>query len=320
LDSCICLRRVYTFLIILLPCDLVKAPDWCICLLQACTSLVQRLCAHRREGTAPRAARVTAESRVDDSHEFHTNLRGSPFLVGATPEDAQRPVELDKLSHEEACSVRGWLSTPDRRNSLSQLHAKEGYRQDPAELSTTSHLPEPSVMWAVFRKEEIARGVAAIPVHALAETCSKEAREAGHGGGNRTCPSAIQFKRDDVSCFTEPRSVPVHSWLKGRPNAWAGLKLWGSAQVDHAPVFISHRSEYGRVARALKQVIETSSHGQIDVFISEDIPRGDEWRASIEKDLRDGQSLFLIYGAPYEDCSWCFYEAGYFAAVNPPTV
>lgn len=86
-----------------------------------------------------------------------------------------------------------------------------------------------------------------------------------------------------------------------------------------APVFISHRSEYGRVARSLKQVIETASHGQIDVFISEDIPRGNEWRAAVEKHLRDGQSLFLIYGAPYEDWSWCFYEAGYFAAVNSPS-
>jgi len=84
-----------------------------------------------------------------------------------------------------------------------------------------------------------------------------------------------------------------------------------------APIFISHRSEYGRIARALMKVIETASHGQIDVFISEDIPRGNAWRPSIEKHLREGQSLFLIYGAPYEDWSWCFYEAGYFAAVNP---
>jgi TIR domain len=85
-----------------------------------------------------------------------------------------------------------------------------------------------------------------------------------------------------------------------------------------APVFISHRSEYGRVARALKHVFETASQGQIDVFISEDIPRGNEWRPAVEKHLRDGQSLFLIYGASYEDWSWCFYEAGYFAAINPP--
>jgi hypothetical protein len=67
----------------------------------------------------------------------------------------------------------------------------------------------------------------------------------------------------------------------------------------------------------LKQVIETSSGGKIKVFISEEIPPGNDWRPSIEKHLREGQSLFLIYGAPYEDWSWCFYEAGYFAAVNP---
>ncbi|WP_036017662.1 toll/interleukin-1 receptor domain-containing protein [Bradyrhizobium sp. WSM1743] len=83
------------------------------------------------------------------------------------------------------------------------------------------------------------------------------------------------------------------------------------------PIFISHRSEYGRIARAMKKVIETASHGQIDVFISEDIPRGNEWRPSIEHHLRTAQSLFLLYGAPYEDWSWCFYEAGYFAAVKP---
>ncbi len=84
-----------------------------------------------------------------------------------------------------------------------------------------------------------------------------------------------------------------------------------------APIFISHRTAYGAVARALKQVIETSSGGKIKVFISEEIPGGNDWRPSIEKHLREGQSLFLIYGAPYEDWSWCFYEAGYFSAVNP---
>jgi hypothetical protein len=84
-----------------------------------------------------------------------------------------------------------------------------------------------------------------------------------------------------------------------------------------APIFISHRSAYGTVARALKQVIETSSRGQVKVFISEEIPCGNGWRPAIEKHLREAQGLFLIYGAPYEDWSWCFYEAGYFTAVDP---
>jgi hypothetical protein len=88
--------------------------------------------------------------------------------------------------------------------------------------------------------------------------------------------------------------------------------------MDRAPIFVSHRAEYAQVARDLKETIQTTSQGRIEVFISEDIPRGDEWRPAIEKHLRDAESLFLIYGAAYEDWSWCFYETGYFAAVNPP--
>jgi TIR domain len=82
-------------------------------------------------------------------------------------------------------------------------------------------------------------------------------------------------------------------------------------------IFISHRAEYGRVARELKETIQNTSQGRIEVFISEDIPRGEQWRRSIEEHLRSAESLILIYGAPYEDWAWCFYETGYFAAVDP---
>jgi hypothetical protein len=82
-------------------------------------------------------------------------------------------------------------------------------------------------------------------------------------------------------------------------------------------IFISHRAEYGRLVRELKKAIEQTSRGKIEVFISEDIPRGEMWRTSIEDHLQKSESLFLLYGAPYEDWSWCFYEAGYFAALDP---
>jgi len=79
-------------------------------------------------------------------------------------------------------------------------------------------------------------------------------------------------------------------------------------------IFISHRSEYADLVKALKAVIQETAQGQINVFISEDIPKADDWRDELEKNLREADSLFLIYGAPYEDWSWCFYETGYFAA------
>lgn len=82
-------------------------------------------------------------------------------------------------------------------------------------------------------------------------------------------------------------------------------------------IFISHRSEYADLVKALKAVIQETTQGQISVFISEDIPKGDDWRAELEKSLQGAENLFLIYGAPYEDWSWCFYETGYFGAQPP---
>ena len=37
-------------------------------------------------------------------------------------------------------------------------------------------------------------------------------------------------------------------------------------------IFISHRSEYAELVKALKAAIQETAQGQINVFISEDIP------------------------------------------------
>jgi hypothetical protein len=81
-------------------------------------------------------------------------------------------------------------------------------------------------------------------------------------------------------------------------------------------IFISHRAEYASLVRELKKAIETTSRGQISVFISEQLRGADEWREDIKTQLTNAESLFLVYGAPYEDWSWCFYEAGYFAGID----
>lgn len=80
-------------------------------------------------------------------------------------------------------------------------------------------------------------------------------------------------------------------------------------------IFLSHRAEYRELAKAVKEFIQRNSTGRIRVFISEDIPKGEAWRSDIESKLQDAESLFLIYGSPHEDWSWCFYETGYFAAL-----
>ena len=81
-------------------------------------------------------------------------------------------------------------------------------------------------------------------------------------------------------------------------------------------IFVSHRAEYGNLVKELKKAIETTSQGQIRVFISEELRGAENWRDAIKEQLADAQSLFLVYGAPYEDWSWCFYEAGIFNGID----
>ena len=69
-------------------------------------------------------------------------------------------------------------------------------------------------------------------------------------------------------------------------------------------IFISHRAEYGNLVRELKKAIEATSRGRIAVFISEELRGADNWREAINSQLVGAESLFLVYGAPYEDWSW----------------
>jgi len=84
-----------------------------------------------------------------------------------------------------------------------------------------------------------------------------------------------------------------------------------------ATIFISHRAEYASLVQQLKDAIETTSLPHINVVISEDLSGAEDWRAAIMSNLKEAKYLFLVYGAPYEDWSWCFYEAGYFAGTHP---
>jgi len=81
-------------------------------------------------------------------------------------------------------------------------------------------------------------------------------------------------------------------------------------------IFISHRAEYAGLVRQLQKAIDSTSEAPINVVISEDLPAGTTWRTAIESHLDDAECLILVYGAAYEDWSWCFYEVGYFAGLS----
>ena len=85
-------------------------------------------------------------------------------------------------------------------------------------------------------------------------------------------------------------------------------------------IFISHRALYASLVKELKRAIETTSRGQIRVFISEQLRGADNWReaikwqlADVERSTRDKKSQdesivflglifqFLVHSA---NCRW----------------
>ena len=63
-------------------------------------------------------------------------------------------------------------------------------------------------------------------------------------------------------------------------------------------IFISHRAQYAGLVKELKKAIETTSRGQIVVFISEELRGADDWREAIKSQLANAQSLFLVLRRP----------------------
>ena len=80
-------------------------------------------------------------------------------------------------------------------------------------------------------------------------------------------------------------------------------------------VFISHKTDQENtlLARGIVSLLSTAPMNKgINFFLSETITKGDDWRGTIQKRLRDTEYLFFIYTDPKSDWSWCVYETTIF--------
>jgi TIR domain len=82
-------------------------------------------------------------------------------------------------------------------------------------------------------------------------------------------------------------------------------------------VFLSHKSQHASAANDLVDALSIV-FGSDEVFLAEDIKKGDEWRADIDRALAEAKCFILLYSDPRLDWSWCFYEAGAFAKMGRP--
>jgi hypothetical protein len=80
-------------------------------------------------------------------------------------------------------------------------------------------------------------------------------------------------------------------------------------------VFLSHKSQHAPAAKALRDALGIV-FGRDEIFLAEEIKKGDDWRAKIDRALGEAKCFILLYTDPQLDWSWCFYEAGAFAKMG----
>ncbi len=80
-------------------------------------------------------------------------------------------------------------------------------------------------------------------------------------------------------------------------------------------IFLSHKSQHASEAEALREAL-TIVIGKDEIFLAEEIDKGDDWRKAIDTALEEARCFLLFYTDPKLDWSWCFYEAGAFAKMG----
>ena len=76
-----------------------------------------------------------------------------------------------------------------------------------------------------------------------------------------------------------------------------------SKKDDNIRIFISHKHEDERTAIGVKAAIERYGAGRVEIFISEDIPSGENWNNWIKMRLLEAQILILIFTDITRTCS-----------------
>jgi hypothetical protein len=74
------------------------------------------------------------------------------------------------------------------------------------------------------------------------------------------------------------------------------------------PVFLSHKAKDFELAKKCRDTLQNLL--PINVFLSEDIIKGGDFRGAIHAALDKAASFILLFTDPSENWSWCFYEAG----------
>jgi hypothetical protein len=107
----------------------------------------------------------------------------------------------------------------------------------------------------------------------------------------------------------------------GFDHVWEALEQARSrrAQARRSVVaFLSHKHRDYEAAKKIREVLRFNSACRIDVFMSEQIPKGDDWQEKIEAAMYESDWFLLLFSGVDDDWSWCHQETGIFRGMTYP--
>jgi hypothetical protein len=116
----------------------------------------------------------------------------------------------------------------------------------------------------------------------------------------------------------------VHEHFKSLAESMREARQQRAIARQQIVVFIAHHHSDYDAAREIADVLEEEGKSttweagtetvrkKVEVFLSEGIRHGDNWRRAIEDALDDADWFILLFPRTQDDWSWCHEEAGFF--------
>ncbi len=76
-------------------------------------------------------------------------------------------------------------------------------------------------------------------------------------------------------------------------------------------IFISHIHEEDTIAQAIKNELDGCFHNNVNIFLSEIIPFGDDWQNSVNTYLKQADLILILFSPDSVERPWINVEAGY---------
>jgi hypothetical protein len=147
------------------------------------------------------------------------------------------------------------------------------------------------------------------------QTRSKNARQSL---GIRSTRSSVRSNR----LAKAPISLRGGAFGAASIETYSGLretKAKRARERGYVQLFLSHKAKDQLAATEIFQVLKKAGKRKLEIFMSENVQKGDNRQRDIDEQLHASDWFLFLYTGNYnDDWSWCHHEAGFFRGMMYP--